>query len=160
MLVHRRCQATRVFHTLGAAARGRTCDTVSVEDTLDTVQGSPATDNQPLVVLGVSGCIAAYKACELVRVLQRRGCRVKVVMTENATRFVGVATFKALTREPVAVSLFDTSAAIHHISLAEEADVFVVAPATALLPDSAAATPSISPLPKFSRLGELRRASE
>lgn len=85
----------------------------------------------PTVVLGVTGCIAAYKACEIVRSLQRRGCRVKVVMTENATRFVGEATFKALTREPVAVSLFDTTETIHHISLAEEADVFVVAPATA-----------------------------
>lgn len=84
----------------------------------------------PTVLVGVTGCIAAYKACELVRALQRRGYRVKVVMTENATRFVGETTFKALTREPVAVSLFDTGSAIHHISLAEEADVFVIAPAT------------------------------
>lgn len=93
----------------------------------------PQTDPSaaPTVLVGVTGCIAAYKACELVRALQKRGYRVKVVMTENATRFVGATTFKALTREPVAVSLFDTSAAIHHISLAEEADVFVVAPATA-----------------------------
>jgi len=87
---------------------------------------------KPTVVIGVTGCIAAYKACELVRVLQRAGCRVKVVMTENATRFVGVATFRALTGEPVAASLWDEpTARVHHISLAEEADVFVVAPATA-----------------------------
>lgn len=86
----------------------------------------------PTVVLGVTGCIAAYKACELARTLMRAGCRVKVVMTENATRFVGTATFRALTGEPVAVSLWDEPAArVHHISLAEEADVFVVAPATA-----------------------------
>ena len=85
----------------------------------------------PTVLVGVTGCIAAYKACELVRALQRRGYRVKVVMTENATRFVGATTFKALTREPVATSLFDTDAAIHHISLAEETDAFVIAPATA-----------------------------
>lgn len=86
----------------------------------------------PTVVVGVTGCIAAYKACELVRALQRAGCRVKVVMTENATRFVGTATFRALTGEPVAVSLWDEPAAkVHHISLAEEADVFVIAPATA-----------------------------
>jgi phosphopantothenoylcysteine decarboxylase/phosphopantothenate--cysteine ligase len=86
----------------------------------------------PTVVIGVTGCIAAYKACELVRELQRGGCRVKVVMTENATRFVGPATFRALTGEPVSVSLWDEPASrVHHTSLAEEADVFVVAPATA-----------------------------
>lgn len=86
----------------------------------------------PTIVLGVTGCIAAYKSCELLRILQRAGCRVKVVMTDNATRFVGTATMRALSGEPVAVSLWDEPAArVHHISLAEEADVFVVAPATA-----------------------------
>ncbi len=86
----------------------------------------------PTIVLAVTGCIAAYKACELARTLMRAGCRVKVVMTENATRFVGPTTFRALTGNPVAVSLWDEpSAGVHHISLAEEADVYVVAPATA-----------------------------
>lgn len=92
------------------------------------------TDNptSPLVLLGVTGCIAAYKACELVRELQRAGCRVKVVMTENAVRFVGPTTFRALTGEPVAVSLWDEPAArVHHTSLAEEADVLAIVPATA-----------------------------
>lgn len=90
------------------------------------------TSNKPLVVLGVTGCIAAYKACELSRKLIAAGCRVKVIMTENATRFVGPATFRALTDEPVAVSLWDAAEArVHHISLAQEADVMVVAPATA-----------------------------
>jgi len=80
----------------------------------------------------VTGCIAAYKACELARILMRAGCRVKVVMTENATRFVGATTFRALTGEPVAVSLWEApEAGVHHISLAQEADVLVVAPATA-----------------------------
>jgi len=87
---------------------------------------------RPTVVLGVTGCIAAYKACELARTLMKADCRVKVVMTEAATRFVGPTTFRALTGEPVAVGLWDESdARVHHISLAEEADVFVVAPATA-----------------------------
>ncbi|MGV8082541.1 MAG: bifunctional phosphopantothenoylcysteine decarboxylase/phosphopantothenate--cysteine ligase CoaBC [Coriobacteriia bacterium] len=87
---------------------------------------------KPTVVLGVTGCIAAYKACELARALMRAGCRVKVVMTEAATHFVGPTTFRSLTGEPVAVSLWDEAgAATHHISLAEEADVFVIAPATA-----------------------------
>lgn len=86
----------------------------------------------PTVVLGVTGCIAAYKACELARMLMRAGCRVKVVMTDSATRFVGPTTFRALTGEPVAVGLWDEAdARVHHISLAEEADVFVIAPATA-----------------------------
>lgn len=90
-----------------------------------------ATD-KPLVVLGVTGCIAAYKACELARMLMRAGCRVRVVMTEAATHFVGPTTFRALTGEPVAAGLWDEAdARVHHISLAEEADVFVVAPATA-----------------------------
>ncbi len=84
------------------------------------------------VVLGVTGCIAAYKSCEILRCLQKAGIRVKVLMTENATRFVGPATFRALTREPVAVGLFDAAGdPIHHISLAKEADLLLVAPATA-----------------------------
>lgn len=89
--------------------------------------------SRPCVVVGVTGCIAAYKACELVRELQRAGCRVKVVMTEAATRFVGPATFRALTGEPVAISLWEdpASARVHHVSLAQEADVVCIAPATA-----------------------------
>jgi len=90
------------------------------------------TSEQPTVVLGVTGCIAAYKACEVARSLMRAGCRVKVVMTEAATHFVGVATFRALTGEPVAVSLWDEpDAKVHHVSLAQEADVFAIVPATA-----------------------------
>jgi len=85
------------------------------------------------VLVGVTGGIAAYKSCELVRVLMKRGYRVKVVMTDAATRFVTPLTFRTLTNEPVAVSLWedDPSAPVHHISLAEEADVFVIAPCTA-----------------------------
>ena len=88
--------------------------------------------DKPLVVLGVTGCIAAYKSCELARTFMRAGCRVKVVMTEAATHFVGPVTFRALTGEPVAVGLWDESdARVHHVALAEEADVLVIAPATA-----------------------------
>lgn len=84
------------------------------------------------VLLGVTGCIAAYKSCEIVRALQKAGVRVKVVMTQNATEFVGPATFRALTNEPVALGLFDEAAdPIHHISLAQEADLFLIAPCTA-----------------------------
>lgn len=91
-----------------------------------------AGDGTTTVLVGVTGGIAAYKGCELVRALMKRGYRVKVVMTEAATRFVTPLTFRTLTNEPVATSLWeDDSSAVHHISLAEEADVFVIAPCTA-----------------------------
>ena len=84
------------------------------------------------VLLGITGCIAAYKACYIVRGLQKAGVRVKIVMTEHATHFVGPTTFRALTNEEVAVKLFDEPGdPIHHISLAREADLFCIAPATA-----------------------------
>ena len=84
------------------------------------------------VLVGVTGGIAVYKACEIVRGLQKLGHSVKVVMSEHATRFVDPVTFRALTHEKVAVGLFDhPSDPIHHISLAQEADLVLVAPATA-----------------------------
>lgn len=87
---------------------------------------------QKTILIGITGCIGAYKACEILRQLQKAGMRVKVVMTEHATHFVDPLTFRSLTHEPVAIGLFDDPAdPIHHISLAEEADVFVIAPATA-----------------------------
>ena len=86
----------------------------------------------PCVLLCVTGCIAAYKSCEIVRLLQKEGMRVKVLMTEHAARFVGPTTFRALTHEKVAIDLFDDPEdPIHHISLAQEADVVLIAPATA-----------------------------
>ncbi len=89
-------------------------------------------NDKPCVLLGVTGCIAAYKSCEILRGLQKRGARVKVVMTEHATHFVDPTTFRALTHEPVAVGLFDEPGdPIHHISLAEECDLFLIAPCTA-----------------------------
>lgn len=85
------------------------------------------------VVVGVTGGIAAYKTCELVRALVKNGHRVKVVMTEAATRFVSPLTFRTLSTEPVTVSMWadPPEAKVHHISLAEEADVMVIAPCTA-----------------------------
>ncbi len=92
-----------------------------------------AEGESPLVLLGVTGCIAAYKSCEILRGLQKAGARVKVVMTENATRFVGPVTFRALTHEPVAIGTFDDAPGdpIHHVSLAKECDLFLIAPCTA-----------------------------
>lgn len=87
----------------------------------------------PLVLLGVTGCIAAYKSCEILRGLQKAGVRVKVVMTKNACEFVGSTTFRALTHEPVAIDTFGDGPGdpIHHVSLAEECDLFLIAPCTA-----------------------------
>ncbi|HXS75434.1 MAG TPA: bifunctional phosphopantothenoylcysteine decarboxylase/phosphopantothenate--cysteine ligase CoaBC [Terracidiphilus sp.] len=91
------------------------------------------------VTVGVSGGIAAYKAAELVRALQRRGVEVHVVMTEAATRFVQPLTFAALTGHKVISSLWDGSdsneatyeSSIEHIGEAQWAEALVVAPATA-----------------------------
>ncbi len=86
----------------------------------------------PNVLLGVTGCIGAYKACEILRELQRRGADVRVVMTQSATRFVGVTTFEALSRHSVYVDLWaGAEEGIEHIDLASFADILVVAPATA-----------------------------
>ena len=87
----------------------------------------------PLVLLGVTGCIAAYKSCEILRGFQKAGVRVKVVMTKNACEFVGPTTFRALTHEPVAIDTFGDGPGdpIHHVSLAEECDLFLIAPCTA-----------------------------
>jgi phosphopantothenoylcysteine decarboxylase / phosphopantothenate---cysteine ligase len=87
----------------------------------------------PTVVLGVTGCIGAYKACEVLRELQKRELEVRVVMTESATRFVAPLTFEALSRHPVFVDQFALGASgeIQHVSLADGADLLLVAPATA-----------------------------
>ena len=87
----------------------------------------------PTVVLGVTGCIGAYKACEVLRDLQRSDVDVHVVMTENATRFVSAMTFEALSRHPVFTDQFALGGDgdIRHISLADDADLLLVAPATA-----------------------------
>jgi len=83
------------------------------------------------VLLGVSGGIAAYKAALVARLLESAGAEVSVVLTENATRFIGPDTFSALTREPVHASLWERPGEVLHVRLAHEADVAVVAPATA-----------------------------
>lgn len=98
-----------------------------------TSDGESEDASAPLVLLGVTGCIAAYKSCEVLRGLQKAGVRVKVVMTKNACEFVGPTTFRALTHEPVAIDTFGDGPGdpIHHVSLAEECDLFLIAPCTA-----------------------------
>jgi phosphopantothenoylcysteine decarboxylase / phosphopantothenate---cysteine ligase len=85
------------------------------------------------VLLGVTGCIGAYKAAEILRGLQRRGVQIRVAMTRHATEFVRPLTFEALSGQPVIVEMFDRPnyATIEHIVVAREADLLLVAPATA-----------------------------
>ena len=85
------------------------------------------------VLLAVSGGMAVYTACAIVSKLTKRNVDVQVIMTENATKFVTPLTFEALSKHMVFTDTFDYSydASIKHISLAQEADLFCVAPATA-----------------------------
>jgi phosphopantothenoylcysteine decarboxylase/phosphopantothenate--cysteine ligase len=83
------------------------------------------------VVLGVSGGIAAYKACELLRLLTESGHRVRVVPTEAALRFVGAPTWAALSGEPVHTTVWDDAHEVPHVAIGRGADLVVVAPATA-----------------------------
>lgn len=85
------------------------------------------------VVLGVCGGIAAYKALEVTSALIKKGIRVKVIMTEAATKFVAPLSFQSLSQNPAAIDMFEEPKAweIRHISLAKEADLLAVLPATA-----------------------------
>jgi phosphopantothenoylcysteine synthetase/decarboxylase len=85
------------------------------------------------VVLGVTGSIAAHKAVDLASQLTQQGCEVRVVMTADARRFVTPLPFKTLSRHPVVTDLFDDEEGWKpaHIELADEADLFLIAPATA-----------------------------
>lgn len=93
---------------------------------------SGAEGRRPHVLLAVCGGIAAYKACEVLRGLQKAGCEVRVTMTADAERFVGRVTFEALSGAPVADDLYAyPGSAIPHIDLAGWADAALVVPATA-----------------------------
>lgn len=85
------------------------------------------------IIVGVTGGIAAFKACSLVSHLVKQGHEVHVLMTKGATEFVSPLTFQTLAKTRVILDMFsvDYEPDVHHISLAEKADVFVVAPATA-----------------------------
>ncbi len=99
--------------------------------------GETATSSKPLagkrVVLGISGGIAAYKAAELTRLLRQAGATVHVVMTHAAQAFIPPLTLQTLSGNPVATELFDLTqeSEIGHITLADSADLLVIAPATA-----------------------------
>jgi phosphopantothenoylcysteine decarboxylase/phosphopantothenate--cysteine ligase len=83
------------------------------------------------IVVGVAGGIAAYKACSVIRQLTEAGHSVRVVPTEAALRFVGAATFEALSGQPVRTGVFEDVDEVPHVRIGQEADLVVVAPATA-----------------------------
>jgi phosphopantothenoylcysteine decarboxylase/phosphopantothenate--cysteine ligase len=83
------------------------------------------------IVVGVAGGIAAYKACSVVRQLSESGHDIRVVPTEAALRFVGSATFEALSGNPVRTGVFEDVPDVPHVRLGQEADLVVIAPATA-----------------------------
>ena len=86
---------------------------------------------RPEVVLGVGGGIAAYKACELLRLFTESGHAVRVVPTASALRFVGAPTWAALSGRPVHTEVWDDVAQVPHVRIGREADLVVIAPATA-----------------------------
>ncbi|MGW0469110.1 bifunctional phosphopantothenoylcysteine decarboxylase/phosphopantothenate--cysteine ligase CoaBC [Streptomyces sp. NPDC003027] len=86
---------------------------------------------EPKVVLGVSGGIAAYKACELLRRLTESGHDVRVVPTDSALHFVGAATWSALSGHPVSTEVWESVHEVPHVRIGQAADLVVVAPATA-----------------------------
>ena len=85
------------------------------------------------IVLGVTGSIAAHKAADLASLLTKQKCQVRVVMTADAQRFITPLPFKVLTRQPVVTDLYDEEEGWQptHIRLADEADLLLIAPATA-----------------------------
>lgn len=84
------------------------------------------------VLIGITGGIAAYKVCELIRMFKRSNANVKVIATENALHFVTKLTLQTLSQNPVAVEQFDIeNFKPEHISLADESDIFVIAPVSA-----------------------------
>ncbi|MBH1936875.1 bifunctional phosphopantothenoylcysteine decarboxylase/phosphopantothenate--cysteine ligase CoaBC [Streptomyces sp. AV19] len=87
--------------------------------------------DKPKVVLGVSGGIAAYKACELLRRLTESGHDVRVVPTASALNFVGEATWSALSGHPAVTQVWESVHEVPHVRIGQEADLVVVAPATA-----------------------------
>ena len=88
--------------------------------------------SKPCVLVGITGGIAAYKTCSLVSSLHKQGYEVHVLMTKEAEQFVTPVTLQTLSANRVILDIFETcSAEVPHISLAEQADVFVIAPATA-----------------------------
>ena len=83
------------------------------------------------ILLGVSGGVAAYKAVLLLRLLREQGHQVRVVPTASALRFVGAPTFEALSGQPVTTDVFEDVDQVAHVAVGKQAELVIVAPATA-----------------------------
>lgn len=94
---------------------------------MDQTQRSARTDDRPKVVLGVSGGIAAYKACELLRRLTESGHDVQVVPTASSLHFIGAATWAALSGHPVSTEVWSNVHEVPHVRIGQSADLVVVA---------------------------------
>ena len=108
------------------------------------------------ILLCVTGSIAAFKACEIVRLLRKQDANVQVMMSSSAEKFIGKATFAALTNNEVLTNLFpDTpKAGLEHIDLSFDIDLILIAPATAnMLSKAANGTSKISGYTTFPSLG-------
>src|SRR5450755_905223 len=121
------------FRSTSAEATGVPATETATETAATAVPALPTSLVGRRIVLGVTGGIAAYKAAELCRLLVKAGATVRVVMTDAATRFITPLTMQTLSGAPVSRELFDlgSEAEIGHIRLADEADLMIVAPATA-----------------------------
>src|SRR3954454_7364554 len=106
-------------------------DDAAAADASSEATGRPSSVSAPRVVLGVSGGIAAYKACELLRSFTESGHDVTVVPTQAALHFVGAATWAALSGKPVATDVWTSVHEVPHVRIGQSADLVVVAPATA-----------------------------
>lgn len=98
---------------------------------MSTVYEAASATHAPEVVLGVGAGIAAYKSCELLRLLTESGYGVRVVPTPDALRFVGEATWAALAGRPATQEVWDTVHQVEHVRIGQNADLIIVAPATA-----------------------------
>src|SRR5690606_36295394 len=138
----RGCWSTSVRWSSPARARSRcrsrcarstpACSsTPRASNQLGCTKGPAMTDRKPSVVLGVGGGIAAYKVCEVLRGLTESGHQVRVVPTAAALRFVGAATWEALSGQPVATDVFSNVPSVEHVRIGQQADLVLVAPATA-----------------------------
>ncbi len=104
---------------------------MSDRGTDSATDGSGTSPARKRIVVGVGGGIAAYKVCALIRSFTESGHSVRVIPTESALQFVGRATFEALSGNPVQTGVFADVPEVAHVRLGQEADLVVIAPATA-----------------------------
>lgn len=129
-MVSGRCRVRRLAIMSDVEADNPYRSAQEVQDTQEATQNGNEY-NTAKVVVGVSGGIAAYKACHLVREFKEAGDDVRVVPTPNALEFVGAATFEALSGHPVDTGVFSKVDEVQHVRVGQDADLIVIAPATA-----------------------------